>query len=363
MITILVVDDNQRDLLFLCEILNKKGYNTLAFNSCELALAAAEEHNPDLILLDIEMTRINGLEAWRQIKQKESLKEIPVIFLTASTETNKKLEGLKLGAVDYITKPFEKEELLARVKTHLDLFILNKTLNEQSNELKIKSKENSVLNEKYNAINEELLNSKAKNKETEKRYKSIFKNTNTIMLVIDPDSGIIIDANKAAIKFYGYSYKEICKLNINQINILKNKDIIQEIYHANDGNKSIFYFKHKLSNNKIRDVEVYCSKILLGDKGLLLSIILDITERKEAEQALIKNERLLQKISDNYPNSYISIIEKDLKIGFCAGQEFKKLGLNPKDYIGLSLDQIFGEDTPFVKYNYLKAFKREMCSF
>jgi PAS domain S-box-containing protein len=363
MITILVVDDNPGDLLYLCKILNNKEYNTIPLNSGEHALIAIEEHNPDLILLDIQMPDNSGLEVCTQIKQKERLKEIPVIFLTASTETSKKLEGLNLGAVDYITKPFEKEELLAKVKTHLNIFILNKTLKKQTDELKLKNKEYSALNEEYISINKELLKYKAEIEETEKRYKTIFKNTNTIMLVIDPDSGIIIDANKAALNFYGYSYKEICKLNINQINILTSKEIKKEMFFANDGSKSIFYFKHKLSNNKIRDVEVYCSKILLGNKRLLLSIIHDITERKEADQALINNEKLLQKISDNYPNSYISIIEKDLKIGFCAGQEFKKLGLNPKDYIGLSLDQIFGKNTPFIKSEYLKAFKGEICSF
>lgn len=361
--TILVVDDNRGDLLYLCKILNKKEYNTIPLNSGEHTMVAIEEYNPDLILLDIQMPGIIGLEVCKQIKKKEKRKEIPVIFFTTNTETKRKIIGLKLGSVDFITKPFEKEELLTKVKTHFDIFILNKTLKEQTLELKLRNKEYSALNEQFISTNKKLIKYKVNVEETEKRYKTIFKNTHTIMLVIDPDSGLIIDANKAALNFYGYSYKEICQLNINQINALTKKEIKKEMQRAKEGNKNIFYFKHKLSNNKIRDVEVYSSRILLGNKGLLLSIIHDITDRKESEQALITNERLLQKISDNYPNSYISIIEKDFKIGFCAGQEFKKLGLNPKDYIGLSLDQIFGKDTPFVKSKYLKAFKGKMCSF
>jgi PAS domain S-box-containing protein len=79
-------------------------------------------------------------------------------------------------------------------------------------------------------------------------------------------------------------------------------------------------------------------------------------ERKRAEEALRVNERLLRDVADNYPNSYVSIIEKDLTIGFASGQQFKKQGLDPAQYIGLHLDQVFGENTPIVRENYLKAF-------
>ena len=85
-------------------------------------------------------------------------------------------------------------------------------------------------------------------------------------------------------------------------------------------------------------------------------ILTDITERKRAEDALRESESLLREVADNYPNSYVSIIERDLTIGFTSGREFKKRGLDPQQFVGLSLEQVFGEDAPIARDNYLMAF-------
>jgi PAS domain S-box-containing protein len=113
------------------------------------------------------------------------------------------------------------------------------------------------------------------------------------------------------------------------------------------------------------------------DKDLLESIVSHIApilnarlqrdqqeqERKRAEEALRESERLLAEIAANYPNSYLSIIEKDLTIGFTSGQEFKRRSLDPKSFEGLSLEQVFGEHTPTVRAHYLKTFQGEETSF
>ena len=95
----------------------------------------------------------------------------------------------------------------------------------------------------------------------------------------------------------------------------------------------------------------------------ICGIVRDITDQKLAEEKLRESEELLGAMARNYPNSYISIIEKDLTVGFTAGQEFRKLNLDPNSFIGLSLDQVFGSDAPFVKEQYLKAFAGEEVSF
>jgi DNA-binding response OmpR family regulator len=122
--TILVVDDTPESLRILTEILLPEGYNVRPANSGKLALASIAAQPPDLILLDIRMPDLDGFEVCRRLKAEEATMNIPVIFQSAATDLADRLEGLRLGAVDYISKPFQRDELLARVRTHLELALL-----------------------------------------------------------------------------------------------------------------------------------------------------------------------------------------------------------------------------------------------
>jgi formate hydrogenlyase transcriptional activator len=119
--TVLIVDDQPLNIDLLEQELAAAGYRTLAERGGEAALARAVAAMPDLILLDVMMPGIDGYETCRRLKANEATKSIPVIFLTALKETFEKLRAFELGAVDYVTKPFESEELLARVGTHVAL--------------------------------------------------------------------------------------------------------------------------------------------------------------------------------------------------------------------------------------------------
>lgn len=119
--TILVVDDKTNNLQLLSRYLENDNYNILIAQSGKKAIHIAEAISPDLILLDVMMPKINGFKVCRRLKSKSQTKDIPIIFMTALAETKNKVQGFELGAVDYITKPVEKEELIARVKTHLSL--------------------------------------------------------------------------------------------------------------------------------------------------------------------------------------------------------------------------------------------------
>ncbi|HIK38620.1 MAG TPA: diguanylate cyclase [Geminocystis sp. M7585_C2015_104] len=118
---ILAVDDNLLSRALLENILQAEGYRTKIMADSEEVLVYLEYHNPDLILLDLVMPKIDGLRLCRQIKSNPKCKDIPIIFITASEEKENLLQAFKIGAVDYITKPFHPQELLARVRTHLDL--------------------------------------------------------------------------------------------------------------------------------------------------------------------------------------------------------------------------------------------------
>jgi two-component system, sensor histidine kinase and response regulator len=118
---ILIVDDIPANLKVLSDMLKEEGYKVRPVPNGMLALQVAEREKPDLILLDIMMPEMDGYEVCRRLKANEELREIPIIFISALNETNDVVKALKYGGVDYITKPFRSEEVIARVSTHVKL--------------------------------------------------------------------------------------------------------------------------------------------------------------------------------------------------------------------------------------------------
>ncbi|WP_293126791.1 response regulator [Microcoleus sp. bin38.metabat.b11b12b14.051] len=129
---ILIVDDNPNNLAVLFDFLTASGFKVLVARTGESALKKAEYSLPDLILLDVLMPGIDGFETCRLLKAGDLTKEIPVIFMTALDETEDKVKGFSLGAVDYVTKPIQNEEVLARVKAHLSIRRLTQKLQQQN---------------------------------------------------------------------------------------------------------------------------------------------------------------------------------------------------------------------------------------
>ena len=129
---VLIVDDNPTNIGVLLDYLSEAGFRVLVAQDGESALEQIEYARPDIILLDVMMPGIDGFETCRRLKQKETTREIPVIFMTALSETVDKVKGFNVGAVDYITKPIHQEEVLARVTAHLTIQSLQKSLQEQN---------------------------------------------------------------------------------------------------------------------------------------------------------------------------------------------------------------------------------------
>ncbi len=123
---ILVVDDNPENLGILVKVLGDAGYKVRAASNGALAMGAVERSLPDLILLDIKMAGMDGYEVCRKLKEDGRTSEIPVIFISALNDLDDKVKGFGLGCADYITKPFQFEEVLARVHTHLSHHKLKK---------------------------------------------------------------------------------------------------------------------------------------------------------------------------------------------------------------------------------------------
>ena len=153
---IMIVDDSPANLKLLEDMLVRQGHEVRSFPLGRLALAAAKKHRPDLILLDINMPEMNGYEVCGHLKSIEELSSIPVIFLSALGETEDKVKAFQAGAVDYISKPFQFEEVHARVETHLKLHSLQRALQSQNEHLEeavgTRTRELSLANERLTLL-------------------------------------------------------------------------------------------------------------------------------------------------------------------------------------------------------------------
>jgi two-component system, sensor histidine kinase and response regulator len=132
---IVIVDDNPANLKLLEDMLLERGYEVRSFPIGRLALAAIMNNPPDLILLDINMPEMNGYEVCQRIRATQDLADIPIVFLSALNDIQDKVKGFQSGGVDYISKPFQLEEVHARVETHLKLHKLQQALKAQNEHL------------------------------------------------------------------------------------------------------------------------------------------------------------------------------------------------------------------------------------
>lgn len=145
---ILIVDDTEANIRLLSHVLRGEGFTPIvAFNGTD-AIDLIKSREPDLVLLDIMMPDMTGYEVCAEVNKIDKLREIPIIFLSALSETRDKVEGFDVGGVDYITKPFQKDEILARIRTHLFLSKLQKEREIRIEELKQRELELSELNKK-----------------------------------------------------------------------------------------------------------------------------------------------------------------------------------------------------------------------
>ena len=146
-------------------------------------------------------------------------------------------------------------------------------------------------------------------RESEERYRSLFKNNHSVMLLIDPGSADIVDANPAAVSFYGWSIEALTGKKITDINTLSDEQVFQEMGKAKTEQRRVFYFQHLLANGEIRDVEVFSGLIKVHGRELLYSIIHDISKRKRAEKSVRNSEekyhrlfKLMRLMADNMPD-------------------------------------------------------------
>lgn len=271
---ILVVDDLPQNLKLISEILNRSGYQVRPATSGELALRSLAIELPDLILLDINMPDINGYELCRRIKQDERCRRVPIIFISALDDVKDKVRGFELGGVDYITKPFEPAEVLARVASHLSLCRLQQQLEEK----------NRLLHQEI----EERRRVEKDLKEATEKYKTVFEANGAAMAIISAENFIEL-VNEAFCLLSLYSREEIEE-------VMQLKDLMND----GDGQRlDKFQMLLQIAPHAVpRHIELCIIDRLGQTKEVLMNLtlipgtqstvasIIDISERKRAEEQL-----------------------------------------------------------------------------
>jgi len=154
--TILIVDDTPANLEVLVDFLTDSAFEVIVATDGERAIERLKHVRPDIILLDVMMPGIDGFETCRRLKENDATRDLPVIFMTALSETVDKVKGFSVGAVDYITKPFQHEEVLARVQSHLTIGALQQRLEENNRLLQQEIEERKRFEQALQEANEQL---------------------------------------------------------------------------------------------------------------------------------------------------------------------------------------------------------------
>lgn len=303
---ILVIDDTVASLRLISRMLEEAEYSVGQAETGELALSLAEKRPPELILLDVRMPGMGGFEVCERFKAAPATCGIPVIFLTASDDPEACIAGLRLGAVDYITKPYSRESLLAKVGTHIELFRLREKLKQQALEL-------------------------ARERD---RFSALFQNSNDAVFLHSMEPGGIpgkfIEVNDVACERLGYSREELLALTPADIDVSDmNESRRAALETLLSSGRVVFEMAHSTKDGRRVPTEISSRVFDYGGKAHVLSIARDITERKAAEK---ERESLLTAIEQG--GEAIVITDTDAVIQYVNPSFEKITGYGHRETVG-----------------------------
>jgi diguanylate cyclase (GGDEF)-like protein/PAS domain S-box-containing protein len=268
---ILVVDDNSANLAVLVDHLELHGYEVMVALGGQEALDRVQYARPDLILLDVMMPGLDGFETCRRLKKQAFSRDVPVIFMTALTDVASKVDGFTAGGVDFITKPFQVEELVARVKTHLALRRTQVELQAQKSALETEVSARRAA--------ETLL------QDSELRHRRLFESAGDGILVIDLEAGVILDLNDQCAQLFGMDAEAACGRGLDDVDVFKaaggGRAVIKALRKTGQVKWDEWSW-HRPDGDAV-SVEVLATTYQAGDRQLAQCAFRDIRARKEAE--------------------------------------------------------------------------------
>jgi len=292
---ILTVDDDPNNLSVVRDCLVECNYTILVAEDGESAVQRADYAKPDLILLDVMMPGIDGYETCRRLKSLENTKDIPVIFMTALAETGHKVKGLEVGAVDYITKPFQREELLARIAVHLHNRELTKRLLEAKELLETRVEERTAeLAQTINALHDEIIE-REKGEEERMRLVTAIEQAAEAIFMSDAEWHFTY-VNPAFERMSGYTRDEV----IGKDNTILRSDSLEPDYYnqirnvINRDNEWSGRIATRKKNGLSFEAETTVSSVR-DSKGAIINyvfILRDITHELRLERELRQSHKM-----------------------------------------------------------------------
>ncbi len=333
---ILVVDDTPDNLRLLASMLTEQGYKVRKAINGQLALMAAQSAPPDLILLDINMPDMDGYEVCERLKRDVQTLDIPVIFISALDDVLDKVRAFSVGGVDYVTKPFQLQEVLARMDNQLTVRRLQKHLQEQNLQLK------QLLRDRIRA--QESL------RQAEEKYRAIFENAIEGIFQTSAD-GEYLSVNQALADIYGYSSADelIDDFNSNAIkpyvsmSLRKEFEAILQEFGSVSGFESQIYRRDgatiwiRESINAVRDQQ---DEILF-----YVGTVEDISDRRQTELAESSRQNMdqLQTIAQAIPLPVMISRSADGEILYANPSASSTFGIASWDLIGRKIETLYAD--------------------
>ncbi len=265
---ILVIDDTPENLHLLSTMLTERGYKVRSVTKGMTGLRGAIAAPPDLILLDINMPQMNGYQVCEQLKSHEITHDIPVIFISALGDVLDKVKAFDVGGVDFITKPFQIEEVLARIQTHLTL---------------------RRLQQKQQAQNLQLQREIDERRRAEETFEKAFSACPSPIAITTLSEGTFLSVNPSFLRMSDYTQAEVIGQTAADLQLWRSPDLYQQAISQVAEGKPIYSqeLDCQTRRGELRTVLVSMERISLHGESCVLNIINDITERKRLENEFV----------------------------------------------------------------------------